>query len=85
MIWSDRIGDCQLSVERVVGGYSARVVYCDALVYSGVHDTLSVARHVCDRIALSWLCHVTALGVEGRYKAKEKPRHLVGAGAGLSL
>ena len=32
MIWSDRIGDCQLSVERVVRGCRARVVYCGALI-----------------------------------------------------
>jgi hypothetical protein len=84
MIWSDRIGDCQLSVERVVRGYRARVVYCGALVYSDTHDTITVARLSCERVALSWLCHVTALGVERRYNGKEKPRHLVGAGACLS-
>jgi hypothetical protein len=58
MIWSDRIGDCQLSVERVVGGYRARVVYCDALVYSGVHDTLSVAACLrSDRAVVAVSCH----------------------------
>ena len=87
MIWSDPIGDCQLSVERVVRGYRARVVYCGALVYSDTHDTITVARLSCERVALSWLCHVTALhglGVEGRYNAKKKPRHLGSAGARLS-
>ena len=81
MIWSDRIGDCQLSVERVVGGYRARVVYCGALVYSDMHDTITVARLSCERVALSWLCHVTALhalGVEERYNAKKEPRRRVG-------
>jgi hypothetical protein len=63
MIWSDRIGDCQVSVVRLAGGYRARVVYCGELVYSDMHDTITVAKLSCERVALSWLYNVTALAL----------------------